>query len=297
MSSVHVQRLQWLLETIDTNEPITLKEISDKWEISPLNEIGEKYARRTFHDHIKAISDAFDITIKCNNYHQYYIDREESNPTADWLMDSFSISTMTNEAKNLKSLIVWEDVPSGRKWLATIMRAMKQKQCLRITHQSFKKTVPTTRDMEPYFIQMHNRRWYVYALNKETQKIFTLSLDRIIDIEMLEEKFKLPKNYNPKKYLAKGYGVSIYEDIAPETIQIKATNYSAKYLRSLPLHESQKEIETNDEYSIFQLKVPAVDEFFLDVLHQGDTIEIISPQHIRTQFAEIVMKLAKRYME
>ncbi|MCQ2605972.1 MAG: WYL domain-containing protein [Bacteroidales bacterium] len=295
MSSVQIQRLFWLLDTINTFEPVTFKMIDSQWQKSQLNNTCAEYATRTFRDHIDAIRDSFGIEIKCNSKNEYYIKREKGNPIVDWLMESFSISTMTNEAQNLKKLIVLEEVPSGNKWLTIIMRAMRQKQCLRITHQSFKKDTPTTRNMEPYFIQMHNRRWYVFAINKADKKMFTLSLDRICNIEMLEERFKISKNYEPKKYLSKGYGVSIYDDIEPEIVKIKATGYAPKYLRSLPLHESQKEIETNEEYSIFQLKVPAVDEFFLDLLHHGPSLEIIEPTHFREHFKKIVMELAQKY--
>lgn len=295
MSSVQIQRLQWLIEVISHYEPITLKEIQKKWETCSLNYDDKPYPRRTFVDHVEAIYNAFGINICCNTYNEYYIDKDESNPTSGWIVDSFSINNMLNEAKTMKNRIILEEVPSGRTWLTLILRAMKNNNCLEITHRSFKKDSATTRIMQPYFIQAHNRRWYLYAVNEENGKMLTLALDRMSKVEMLSKTFKLPKNYNPEDYLSKGYGVSIYEEVSPELIKVKTTSYAANFLRSLPMHESQREIEQNEEYSIFEFYLPPVYEFYYDILHRGESVEILSPEIVRRKFSEIVFNVSKLY--
>lgn len=297
MSAVQIQRLQWLIEIISNYQPITLKEIQEKWSNCSLNCEDKSYARRTFAEHIDAIYDAFGITIRCNKYHEYYIDKEESNPTTDWIVDSFSINNTLNEAKALKSRIKLEDVPSGRMWLMLILQAMMNNNCLEITHQSFKKNQPTTRTMRPYFMQSHNRRWYLYAVDENDGKMLTLALDRMSNVIQLHKTFKLPKNFNPEDHLAKGYGASIYDDVKPERVRVKTTAYAANFMRTLPLHESQVEVEQNDEYSVFEFYLPPVKEFIYDILHRGESVEIISPESVRKQFTEIVQNLAKRYLK
>lgn len=295
MSCRCFQRLQWLIEIISDFQPITLKEIQSKWDTASLNYDAKPYARRTFIDHVNEIEQTLGICIKCNNHHEYYIDRKESSLTTDWIIDSFSINNTLNNAKEIEKRIILEDVPSGRVWLIRIMQAMKNNYCLKITHQSFKKDYATTRTMRPYFIQSHHRRWYLYAVNKEDGKMLTLAFDRITDITILNQTFKFPKNYDPENYLAKGYGASIYEEIKPERIHVKATAYEANFMRTLPMHESQKEIETTNEYSIFEFYVPPVNEFIYDILHRGESVEIVSPPHVRKKLTEIVNNLAKLY--
>ena len=295
MSSVQIQRLQWLIQVISDYEPITLKEIQNKWDDCSLNYDQKPYARRTFVDHLDAIYDAYGVSIKCNKYHEYYIDKGESTPTTDWIIDSFSINSTLLEAKELKKRILLEEIPSGRKWLTLILSAIKNNNCLEITHQSFKKKTPTTRIMQPYFMQSHNRRWYLYAVDEQNGQMLTLSLDRMSKVELLSKTFKMPKDYEPEEYLAKGYGASIYEEIKPEWIQLKTTAYAANFLRSLPIHFSQKEIERNDEYSIFEFYLPPVNEFLYDILHRGESVEILSPKSVRTKFTRIVNDLAKVY--
>ncbi|MBO4778747.1 MAG: WYL domain-containing protein [Bacteroidales bacterium] len=295
MSSVQIQRLQWLIEVISDFGPITLKEIQDKWDYCSLNYDNKPYPRRTFYDHLGAIYDSYGISIKCNNDYEYYIDKGESTPTTDWMVDSFSINNTLQEAKALKNRIVLEDVPSGRKWLTLILRAMMNNNCLEVTHQSFKKDNATTRIMQPYFIQSHNRRWYLYAFDEKDKKMYTLALDRMSNVEMLSKTFKLPKDYEPKAHLAKGYGASIYEEVKQERIQVKTTAYAANFMRTLPLHDSQREIEKNDEYSIFEFYLPPVNEFLYDILHRGESVEILSPASLRKKLAGKVSELANVY--
>ncbi len=102
MSSVQIQRLQWLMEVISDYEPITFKEIQGKWDKCSLNCDCKPYAERTFRDHLKDIYDSFGISIKCNNYNEYYIDREESHSTTGW--PRRSSSNAKSRAKNLKTI-------------------------------------------------------------------------------------------------------------------------------------------------------------------------------------------------
>ncbi len=296
MSARQQQKLLWLLETIDNNGPITLKEIKDKWEYSELFD-GKSLATRTFHDNLDDIFDLYGVCIKCNGFNEYYIDDEESNRTSRWIIDSLAISTAINQAKELKDRIMLEDVPSGRKWLTLLLKALKSGCRAEITHKSFRKDEPTTRIMEPYFLQVHFKRWYLYARNCADGKILTLSLDRICDINLLGETFRYPAGFSPDDFLSMGYGASIYDDIKPETIRVKATAYASNFLRSLPLHSSQVEVESNNEYSVFEYCLPPVNEFFYDILHRGESVEIIYPESVRKKFVEIVGKLADRYKE
>jgi hypothetical protein len=58
----------------------------------------------------------------------------------------------------------------------------------------------------------------------------------------------MPRKFDAEEYFSGSYGTYTAGD--PETVEIKVESYQAKYLRSLPLHSSQEEIETTPEYSV-----------------------------------------------
>ena len=73
-----------------------------------------------------------------------------------------------------------------------------------------------------------------------------------------------------------------------EKISIKINNYERKYIRVLPLHHSQKEIETTAEYSVFQYILRPTYDFMQELLSHGYNIEIIEPESLRKSIGDIV---------
>lgn len=66
MTSKIINRYIWLLNLLLTRKTMTFEEIAKNWETSNLND-GKPLARRTFHEHRKAIKELFGVEIKCNS--------------------------------------------------------------------------------------------------------------------------------------------------------------------------------------------------------------------------------------
>ncbi|RXE63930.1 WYL domain-containing protein, partial [Muribaculaceae bacterium Isolate-001 (NCI)] len=70
-------------------------------------------------------------------------------------------------------------------------------------------------------------------------------------------------------------------DVRPEKIVIRAHEDHKHYLKSLPLHHSQRLIEDYDEYADFELYLSPTYDFIMKLLHAGSMIEVISPISLR----------------
>lgn len=57
----------------------------------------------------------------------------------------------------------------------------------------------------------------------------------------------------------------------------------ADYLRTLPLHESQREIEGDDESTLFEYHLKPTFDFYQLVLAQGDQVEVLEPESVRSE--------------
>ena len=68
MAKKYFKSYIWLLETLQSRGPLTLKEIKSLWLDSSVNDEGKNLATRTFVNHIHAIADIFGIDIKCGGY-------------------------------------------------------------------------------------------------------------------------------------------------------------------------------------------------------------------------------------
>jgi predicted DNA-binding transcriptional regulator YafY len=69
----------------------------------------------------------------------------------------------------------------------------------------------------------------------------------------------------------------------------------ANYLRSLPLHHSQQEIESTTEYSIFQLTLRPTYDFQQEILKNGDEIEVLEPLWLRNKITDKIKGMWNKY--
>lgn len=303
-------RYVWLVDVIRRHVHLTYEEIDELWQRSGLG-YGDELPLRTFHNHRKAIRDIFDIAIECDNRngYRYYIDepeRLENDSLRSWLIDSYATLNQIQADKKLEGRIVFEDIPSGHLWLTTLTDAIRLNKVLCISHQGFGKPEANRFEIEPYYLKVVNRRWYVIARSpyysernknkgSEPEDVFRVyALDRIIKVEDTGKFFRLNKDFNIDEYFAGCCGV-ITSDAPMERVVILAYEGFANYLRTLPLHSSQKELKSNDECTYFEYHVKPTFDFYQLLLAQGDQLEVLEPESVRSVMRNFAVNLMSYY--
>lgn len=289
----------WLVDTIYRAKRITFEEICEKWERNAISD-GNELPLRTFHNWRKAIEDMFEINIECDkrNGYSYYI--ENANDMTEggirnWLLNTFAVNNLINESHHLKRRILFEEIPSGREYLTPIIEAMRDNLMVEITYQSFWRDEPSTFVVEPYCVKVFRQRWYVVAYNEHYQSVRTYALDRIQNLITTEQTFEYPTNFNPQEYFDTCFGVTVNEDSQIETVRLKVTKDQANYLRSLPLHYTQRETETYNDYCIFEYRLKPSFELKQELLRYGQTIEVLAPQSFRDEIAQDAIAMYHKY--
>lgn len=303
-------RYVWLMDILRRHKRLTFEEINELWQESGLS-YGEELPLKTFHNHKKAIKDIFDVYIECDRKdgYRYYIDepeRIEGNNLRSWLISSYATLNQIKADNKLEERIIFEEIPSGQTWLTCIADAMRRNRVLSITHQGFGKPEPSTFEIEPYCLKVVKRRWYVVARspyysdrNKEkgikpTDVYRVYALDRISDIQDTGKTFKMKKNFNINHYFEGCCGV-ITSDAPIQRIVLLAYGGFADYLRTLPLHESQREIEGDDESTLFEYHLKPTFDFYQLVLAQGDQVEVLEPESVRNEMRNFAKNMLDYY--
>jgi len=293
-------RYVWLVDQIDSRKSISFEEINDRWCRSQLNPDGDELPLRTFHNHRNAIQEMFDINIECDkrNGYKYYIENTEDmerGVVRSWLLNTFAINNLINESHKLKQRILFEEIPSGREYLTPIIEAMRDNISVEITYQGYWQDKPNTFEIEPYCVKVFKQRWYVIANNPYFESIRIYSLDRISGLRTTDISFDYPKSFNPQDFFIDNFGIIVDENCRIEKISIKANKDKRKYLRALPLHHSQEEVEANTEYSVFQYMLSPTYDFIQELLSHGADIEVIEPESLRNNICDIVRNLHITY--
>lgn len=289
----------WLLNTI-ARGPISRAAIDEKWAHSSVNDYKQDYIPESnFHRWKNTIELLFDVHIKCNSNNEYYIEEAADLHNADMrtrLLNLMSVNSLLKDSKELSNQILFEPIPSGEKFLAPIIEAMRDKTAIEMTYQGFTKDYPATFIVEPYCLKMFKQRWYMLAYSLGLDKTMIYSLDRVHAIEPTTQKYKLPKDFNAEAYFKNTYGVTGMDE-EPEDIEICIDAMQANYLRTLPLHSTQEEIERNDDYSIFRFHMVPSYEFLQELRKYGSDVEVISPESVRAEFRADTESLYRIYKQ
>ena len=114
-------------------------------------------------------------------------------------------------------------------------------------------------------------------------------------VAVSEKPFTVPKSFDARNFFSTRYGVLQYEGEKPARIKLKVCSRQANYIRTLPLHSSQKEMERNAEYSIFSYYLTPNYDFIHDVLYYGDDVEVLEPVDLRNKMKEESGYLFRKY--
>ena len=106
MAKKYFKSYIWLLETLQSRGPLTLKEIKSLWLDSSVNDEGKNLATRTFANHIHAIADIFGIDIKCerkdnNTYHIENAGDMNGRGIRNWMLNALSLNSLLNESAGM----------------------------------------------------------------------------------------------------------------------------------------------------------------------------------------------------
>lgn len=295
-----LRRYVWLVETIRRAGYITKTEIDSAWADSIYNELGESVLpERTFHRHKNAIAELFGIEIGCSRArgNAYYIASSESSDSksmTDWLIKTLSVGSLIASANCLSNRILLENNPSGEEYLSPIIQAMQKDRVVLVTYWGFHDAEKYDIMLKPLCLKVFKQRWYMVGRNSEGRDD-VYSLDRIFGIRITDERFEYPVDFDGEKYFADFYGVEVDPLDGVETVRIKVSAWQSNYLRQLPLHSSQHEVDRTNEYSIFEINVVPSIDFLMELRTHGRQLEVLSPKWVRDEMLWEARETVKTY--
>ena len=301
-----ISKYVWVIETIHRAKKISFKELNEKWLRDTDISRGVEIPKRTFDNWRYVIWDMFGINIVNENRgeYRYYIDNVEDiskNGLRSWLYNTFCVSNALANSQSIKDRILLEYVPSGQDYLQPIIEAMKENRVLNITYHSYWKDEENSFDVQPYCVKLFRQRWYLVARStysyyyEQGPRIY--ALDRIHGLHTTDETFELPKDWSADEYFNCCFGIIADQRIEPQTVKLKVSAGQANYIRDLMIHESQEEIQQNEEYSIFKYYLRPSYDFIQELLWNGETMEVLEPLSLRKEIAGIISRMNEKYKE
>ncbi len=296
-------RYVWLIEYVRNHRNVKFSDIADAWRReTSLNPDGEPFPVRTFHRHREAIADIFGIDIECDTGNDTYCipGLDQMNDMRNWLLDSYATLNQLKADQSLTGRILFEDIPSGRQWLPTITNAMRQNMVLRMEYHSMFEDGMSTTLIEPYALKVSRRRWYVVARNSEHGHLRNYALDRIEHLGETDWTFEVDKDFDIEKYFEGCCGIITDIGKPVERVVVAAYGKFANYLRTLPIHVSQREQERDNQDIIngrtrFEVRVRPTLDFYQQILSYGGQVKVLEPAPVAKELVNMASNIVELY--
>lgn len=290
-----IEKYVWIVDTIMRHNKISRADLNEQWKKSPHSD-GNPLAERTFYHYRRRIEEVFKISIQCTPDGRYFIDTADSPKSArftNWVLDSSVTTNAMHELGSESGRVEMEDVPSARQFLPIITEAMRERRKIVFTYAGFTRSRPEIGILfSPYFLKLYKQRWYMFG-EKDGGAMRTYALDRVTEVDVTQQKFKMPPAMTAEEVFGDIIGVTSSKAEVRDVV-LQTTHTRAKYLRALPLHHSQKE-EIHDFYSIFRFRLKLNYELVSEITTMGPDVKVLAPKELQMMVVERLRDTLQNY--
>ncbi len=293
-----IRRYTLEIEKIRRGQLPSFEEIKDY-----LFEHGFEISSRTIQRDIEQIRFEFGLEIKYNrDQNGYFIDYEHSINiesffrfleivnTAELLTESLS------DSKDALKYISF-DTGGGLKGienLKPLLKAIKDKRKISFNHFNFHTNKTRKYSLKPYLLKEYQNRWYVVGIFGNLKEFRTFGIDRIEELEVKAETFEVDKKLNPVEMFENTIGL-VYSFSTLQIVILSFTPTQGKYIKTLPLHTSQKVLIDND--TEFRISITVIPNYELTqlILKHGDTVTVIEPEWLVDEIKGDLKRTIEKY--
>lgn len=294
-----LKKCLYLIDLLSRKGPMSLKEINEHYRYSSIYD-GE-IIPRTFARYKRYIAEMFPCYIDYNNstneyslkrYHEYGQDDSLYN----YLLSAYHIEGMTELAIKHRDKVKLMGAPTGVENVQLILEAIDQQKGITCDYYSFDKATKKPQQLIPYFLKTWEQRWYLAAEpDNHHHGISVFALERMDNIRLTEQKMLPSNNVTADEYWQGSFGVNHSDNQVPTRIILKVYGSQANYVRALPIHESQRELESTDVYTLFEYHIVPCFNLYQQLLWHREKLVIVEPVHMRDEMIRIIKDISKNY--
>lgn len=282
-------------------DDITFMESEQGWSI-PLERLREgkrvfyRYSEKSFSIKNQGINQAEAEQLKET---LAILTRFKGLPQFEWIEEMQIRLEDTFKLKgNLQVTVGFEQNPflKGLNYFTGIFNAIQNEVTIELKYQGYKQESPIQVIIHPWYLKQYNNRWFLFGYNEQYDAITNFALDRIIDFEESETKYRKNDEINFDEYFDDIIGVTVKKDSPVEKILILINTELWPYIESKPLHGSQKLKNKSEVGVIIELTLQINYEFVALIFSYLDSILIIEPESLREKFKTISETLYKKYI-
>lgn len=256
------------------------------------------FSKRTLQRDIKEIRNVFGIDIEYSKSNKgYFISQNETeNMNFQRMMEAFDMFNSLNLAQDLTPFIHLEKRrPQGTENLYGLLHAIKNRLQIKFAYQKFWEDEVSQRSVSPYALKEFRNRWYIIAKDSKDGNIKSFALDRLTDLEITNQTYQYPDNYSIEQSYRYCFGIISPNDEEPQDIILSFDPFQGKYIKTLPIHDTQQVLVDNADELQIKLKLCVTHDLLMELLSFGDNMKVIGPKSLADQIKQAHEKACRQY--
>lgn len=295
----YLQRYSIIVKRLEKS-PATFEQIARYLEeVSDIEDKELNISLRTFQRDIRDIYKQMGIEIanEKKGDKKYFIkSRPEIPGHSERLLEAYDmVNVLKASQDNLQHVFFETRKPAGLEHFSGFLYAIKNKKTVGFTHYNIWQDMLTDRTVHPLALKEARGRWYLIAVDKKDDKLKTFGLDRISDLDISKASYKVKYNYDLKGLFAHSFGIMYDTAQAPPVIQLSFTYEQGKYIKTYPLHHSQKIIEDTEDEVLVELTMIITHDLIMELLSYGEDMRVVAPASLIEQVKGIFNNVLVKY--
>ncbi len=266
--------------------PATFKEISDyllnSFEFQDANVTN--YSIRTLQRDIKDINNLFNLEILNSKKDAKYsivsrpiMEVDEYNQR---LLESYQIINTLNAYPDFEEYVFLESrKPRGINSFYELLHGIRNRKVIEFNYHNYSKATKLIRKVHPLALKESKDRWYLLAVDTKDKQLKCFGLDRISHLSLYKASFS-KYDLNLQDYYKNTFGVIRIKNEEPLRIVLESTTRQKEYIKSFPLHDSQKVVTENETSCIFEMYLQPTYDFMQEILSYGKEVKVLEPQQL-----------------
>lgn len=286
----YIQRYLLLIRKVRKHPYITLDELRRdvEQELIARGELIRGLSQRTIERDIREIRSALGISIDYSPSERgYFIPQDEvASSDLERILEPFEVLTAMRQDTGVLDFILTERRrAAGTEHLYGLVYAIRRGLCVAFDYCKFWSADTSRRIIEPYALKETCGRWYVVGIDLADRQLKTFGLDRIACLAVGQERFRKDPTIDIQERFRHSLTVDMADKVEHIVFSVGASD--AAYLKTMPIHPSQRIVCSTSQRTTFSLDVYLTPDVVMELLSRAQTLRIEEPECLRTQILKI----------
>jgi len=278
--------------------PSTFVEIADYLALeSEIQEYNFTVSKRTFQRDLDDIRSLYNVDIQYDFSRKvYFINLDDQPEVNDRILEAFDTFNALNITDRLSNHIHFEKRrPAGTENLYGLLHAIRNRLQINFTYHKFWEEAPSQRIVKPYALKEFNNRWYILAKEENGDIVKSFGLDRLTNLEITRKTFEFSADYNVEESYRYCFGIISPNGEEPQEIILSFTPFQGKYIKTLPLHSTQKVLVDSKEELQISLKLCITHDLVMELLSFGAEMKVLQPDSLSKEIKRTHKRAYSQY--